>query len=124
MNKNAKMWATELTNFKQGPIEELGSPETGFCCLGVACAIYERETGNQLPKNEDGRYLNEYDEFLSKEFRVVKEWLDLDSDEATYINKSSGVSRSLTVDNDSGKSFAEIQRIILSQPEGLFKEHV
>ncbi|QIB67148.1 hypothetical protein [Kineobactrum salinum] len=122
MNENAKMWAKELPNFKQGR-NTLGSEKDGLCCLGVACVLYERETGNRLPRRpgESGKF---GDDKLAGPFRVVQAWLGLKGASGRYyFGAENGRDRtSLALRNDSGMTFTEIQKIILSEPEGLFME--
>lgn len=115
MNKNAKMWARELPSFKQGETCMLGSAEHGYCCLGVAIAIYEREVGVEFSRRTDGRYNGDDDETLANEFGIVRDWLGLKDGSGGF-----GVS-SLSGINDSGKTFSEIQQVIISEPKGLFR---
>lgn len=112
MNENAKKWVEALRsgNYKK-TVGQL-SNEYGYCCLGVACDLYEKETGDELPKSEDGDY---DDVYLYGDFSCVKEWLGLRNGDGSY-----GDDDSLAKYNDGGKTFNQIADIIESQTEGLF----
>lgn len=49
-----------------------------YCCLGVACAIYEKQTKKNIPSSEWGK------SYLPNE---VQKWLGLDKDDP-YITKT------------------------------------
>jgi hypothetical protein len=87
-----------------------------FCCLGVACLVYERETGNSLPRNNEGEFLAAS---LIGQYQVVSEWLGLEHKSGLFTRDGT-LPTSLAAINDRGKSFAEIADIIESEPEGLF----
>ena len=119
MNDNAKLWVDELENFKQAK----GHLRDGdrFCCLGVACELYRRETG----KGEWGivgglRYfsldVNEHTNTYLPD--VVMGWLGLTKNSG-YFNGTGGIG-SLAQMNDGGSSFEEIAAKIREEPEGLF----
>ena len=113
MNNNAKIWVEALRSgkFKQGKGALLTGE--GYCCLGVACALYQ-EAGNRLAaKVFDGGWLPD----------VVKIWLGLSSYNGHYFG-SDGKMTWLVNDNDYGygKTFHQIATIIESEPEGLFKK--
>jgi hypothetical protein len=108
-----QLWAKELREggHKQGKYTL--QKQDRFCCLGVACLVYERETGNKLPRDP----LGEFDHAMLEDcFECVQDWLELQSPFGTYGQKS------LAVFNDNGKTFAEIADIIESEPPGLFVE--
>lgn len=120
MNENAKKWVEALRSgeFKQAT-EVLEDGYGGFCCLAVACIIYERETGNSLPRSENGTLnLDSVDGELIEEFDVVREWLGLGSGHGHFYGKP--FCSSLLAMNDSGASFTRIANIIESKPRGLF----
>lgn len=113
MNKNARMWAEELPSYTQtiGTLQD----KDGYCCLGVACAIYERETGNKLPVDDSNHYIGAS---LSKEFLPVRKWLGLAGPTGGYCSGDGLVN--LAALNDDGAKFYEISKKILSEPHGLF----
>lgn len=121
MNKNAKLWVNSLRsgNYPQG-VGRLGNPEKGLCCLGVGCAVYEEETGDNLPKTSSGDYAG----LTLKGFDVVREWLGLASEQGNFTAKEHipGLSYSqLTQLNDEVQwDFEQIADLIESEPEGLF----
>ncbi len=126
MNDNAKLWVEELENFEQVK----GSLRKGdkFCCLGVACEIYRRETG-------DGKWGIVLIDGQAQRFGCregqhstgalpwpVQKWLGLDTAGGQYGDlDEERISRpSLLGLNDEGKTFQEIAAVIRSEPEGLF----
>lgn len=114
MNENAKKWVEALESGEYDQTFGTLENECGYCCLGVACKIYEHDTGAKLAKNNIGYYAG-HD--LSSGFKVVKDWLGLVDSCGVY-----GLGWLLSEANDSGRSFAEIAEIIKSEPKGLFVE--
>lgn len=120
---NLEKWlqALEGDEFSQG--KKRLRTEEGYCCLGVACEIYKRETG-------EGEWLKFFDESIQKdawEFILeakkssallpskVSMWLlgekpKYDFAVSPYLvaNEDGDTRDSLTVLNDSGVSFKEI----------------
>jgi len=114
LNKNAGLWIEALRSgeYKQGrgALREWDK----FCCLGVACELYQREVGGlSIEILEPFRSYNRLTLTLPE---PVKDWLKLNSTSGSYGD------RSLTVDNDSGRTFEEIADIIESEPLGLFRK--
>ena len=60
MNENAKKWVAALRSGEYSQTVGALRKDDGFCCLGVACDIYSRETGN-------GSWREDYDEDLDEE---------------------------------------------------------
>lgn len=103
MNDNAKRWVEALRSGKYEQGKNGLRTKDKFCCLGVACDIYDNTIWDKLPEN------------LGRLPSYVREWLDLSHDEGEYKGSY------LTNDNDiKNKSFEEIADIIESEPEGLF----
>lgn len=120
LNLNAKLWVDALRyeGFKQTTCRL--QDENGYCCLGVACVVYERETGDELPKNEIGCY---FENVLCGHFISVQNWLNLSSDMGGFANMEleEGITGNLTDLNDFFRfDFPDIADIIESQPKGLF----
>lgn len=94
--------------------------DTGHCCLGVACEIYRRVTGNgewDGPDYAPMFVISEDDQDdVSLPF-AVQNWLGF-ADSARHYE----VTESLAIRNDNGASFTEIAGIIESEPEGLFND--
>lgn len=114
MNDNAKKWvaALESGEFKQTTLFlQYGG---AYCCLGVACRVYEKETGVNLAEGclspDDGRpeTLEIYPE--------VQEWLGLRKDNGGFGDYC----ENLTDINDSSGDFDEVIEVIKSEPSGLF----
>lgn len=113
MNENAKKWVEALRSksYEQGGgalrCEQL------FCCLGVACDIYAKETG---AGEWEGNIFIANDHTASVVLpQSVRAWLGLTDDAGGYADGQC----SLACDNDEGKSFEEIATIIESN-EDLF----
>ena len=110
LNDNAKKWVAALRSgeYKQG-FGYLRSDE-GFCCLGVACNIFNvrgwKNTKKGITYAEENQVLP----------HKVMDWLGLQDEEGTADFQG----KTLTYLNDSGKSFSEIADVIESEPEGLF----
>lgn len=115
MNPNAQKWveALESGEFEQGK-RKLQTGDA-FCCLGVACVVYERETGERLTRNSIGSI---YGTTLNTSVGGgdVREWLGLRKHHGAF---DGGILIDL---NDKGKTFPEIAAIIRSEPKGLFVE--
>lgn len=117
MNENAKRWVKTLknTHVKQGR-SRLGGPE-GYCCLGVGCLVYEKETGEKLPRNDDGNF---YGGSLDGDYYVVANWLGLSHCYGSFSDEK-GNSATLTDLNDIKEfTFSEIASVIENEPNGLF----
>lgn len=112
MNNNAKLWVKALKSGKYKQTSGTLQDEDGYCCLGVACKLYEKKTGKKLEKNDRGFYC---DATLRGKFTKVRKWLRLHFSDGEY-----GCNDNLTDLNDSGYSFKEIAKIIESEPKGLF----
>jgi hypothetical protein len=111
INENMKKVLVALRSgeYKQarGTLQNTG----GFCCLGVMCDVYEKETGNGLERTPSG-LLNGTN--LRKHIDV-KEWVGLQCNLGTSDN-----SDSLAAINDRADStFAYIADFIESEPQGL-----
>ena len=116
MNENAMKWIEALRSGEYSQTQGTLSDKDGFCCLGVACKVYESETGNKLPVNEFGTFIQDT---LIKDYKCVREWIGLSSGDGEFQETGGGCS--LTELNDTGKLFHEIADLIESEPLGLFK---
>lgn len=120
LNPNALKWvkALESGKYKQGigALHRI-SPDQ-FCCLGIACvvAIKAGVRVRAVRNGDHGKMI--YGGKAGVLPRQVRCWLGLATDYAGFNNGS----RSLANDNDSGKCFKTIAKIIRSKPEGLFSE--
>jgi hypothetical protein len=110
-----KKWVAALRSgkFKQGryTLRRFDS----YCCLGVACEIYQDEVGDlDLNKDHTGRW--QYNEKISDLPAKVQHWLGLANSSGGYRGSS------LTRLNDNMHSFEEIADLIESEPEGLVND--
>lgn len=151
MNKNAEVWIKALRSGEYSQItgslskterDGSGSEETGFCCLGVACDLFnkfimiegeldrwvspERKTYNDSGSSIFVRQFK--DDSVSGECgyedaqlpHEVQSWLGLTSNSGEF-KESIGDLYSLADLNDTlTYSFDEIADIIEKEPDGLF----
>lgn len=118
MNENAKKWVERLrkNDLKQSR-HELQTVD-GYCCLGVACVVYEEETGERLARHINDLYNGSC---LRYEMECVKKWLGLKTDLGHFL--MDGKKTSLANLNDHKRlNFNQIADIIETEPEGLFDE--
>ena len=124
MNENAEKWVAALRSGDYDQTKSFLRDEDGFCCLGVACDLYAKETGGTARAwRKSGRY---YVFAIGSPHEVsalpvpVMEWLGLRDQLGDYdpvVNMAS-----LSTRNDNGAEFAEIAYLIESEPKGLFHE--
>ena len=123
MNENAKKWVAALRSveFKQA-YGTLGGPDMGYCCLGVACVVYERETGKKLPKEVGGSYAE--GDLCGGAWADVRHWVGLDDGCGGFrfvVAAGDAFDDGLANLNDSREfGFDQIADIIESEPRGLF----
>ncbi len=111
MNKNAKKWVDALRSGEFKQTVEVLNDKNGYCCLGVACSVYEKETGEMLPRGKNGFYERC---FLDES---IVEWLGLGSCSGDFLNTD----ESLVYYNDDRKyDFNKIADIIEKNQEELF----
>jgi len=126
LNENAQKWNAAL---KSGEFEQargqLKTEDDHFCCLGVACELYRRETGQgEWEQHADDRSIVEFR--LDEEFvggilpPRVQSWLGLREPAGAYYDEYHS-QNCLTADNDAGYTFDRIATIVESEPDGLFK---
>jgi hypothetical protein len=111
MNDNMKKVGVALRSGLYEQTVETLQDEIGFCCLGVMCMVYEKETGIKLERDRKGFI---YGEDLSHQ-EGVREWAGLQHSDGESKDKSSLIQL-----NDEGHTFAAIADFIESEPEGLF----
>lgn len=117
MNDNAKKWVKVLRSgeYPQGTCYL--NRDGKFCCLGVACELYQKETG-ALTVRENNSIVT-YQGLDGALPNLVKDWLGLSSVTGSFYELN--ITESLAGKNDSGFSFNEIADIIESEPKGLFQ---
>jgi hypothetical protein len=125
MNENVKKWVKALRSgdYRQAK-EALHVSGAGFCCLGVACDLYMKENP-EWKWQKGGRCMFFSDGVESVQGTLpqdVQEWLDLRSDDGTYMDGTRFIS--LAEMNDNGATFDEIADIIESAPVDMFGYNV
>jgi len=112
LTKAQKLWleALESGEYKQA-IDRLYDGK-GYCCLGVACKIYNKENNKRIKYRQEAG--------LSK-LPIIHGWLGLRTTNGFFGNIDGVHNKSLTGLNDDGKSFAEIAEIVRANPDKVFK---
>lgn len=122
LNKNAQKWVKALRSGKYKQTKEFLHDQNGFCCLGVACEVYNQEMKRLHKKQLETKLnnntyetvsYNNYDTILPPKVRA---WLNLSSKTGTYNDGD------LSEMNDRGLTFKQIANVIERQPEGLFNK--
>lgn len=94
-----------------------------FCCLGVACDLYQQEVGDLLVTESSPPgtvWYGSTDGFLPIK---VQEWLGLTTRKGSFgsrLHPDGAWPDALSCRNDSGESFEQIADLIETEPEGLF----
>lgn len=111
MNENIQAWVNALESGVFRQTKEGMKDGNSYDVLGVACYLYEKETGKTLPTDEDGNYLRAC---LVREYYPVRKWLKLVSPTGRYAKKTEPrkACYHLTADNDSGVNFYSLAKII------------
>lgn len=132
MNENAKLWVDELRsgNFEQARRrlrDHIDEDREGYCCLGVACVLYERETGLGHWDGDGTFVVADLDANHAELPNAVREWLGLTNVAGWYgqgasipADRPHDSKDCLAIKNDAGAPFTEIADIIESEPLGLF----
>jgi hypothetical protein len=124
LNANARKWVNALRSGKYQQTNSYLRDSEGYCCLGVACDLYHKETGKGKWV-EDGGVFNfqlANGRKLSQHLpRSVADWLGIRDEWGSYGEDEGGLFHSLASRNDDGFSFKEIADIVVKKPKGLFK---
>lgn len=130
LNKNAEKWvkALESDNYRQcdGTLAlKVDGKRVKYCCLGVACAIYQKEVGDLVrTKNRTHGYIDFDGDSNELPLKVAK-WLGLQTcsgEFKTILYEGEVVSTLISLNDSFGKSFKEIAKVIRSKPRGLFEK--
>ena len=103
-----------------GRVAPVHYPYTEYCCLGIACELYEYETGklHERPVGDVIQFVNTAGDCSSSALLPeVAEWLGM-KPENVYGELAR--SEALASKNDAGVSFSVIADLIESDPRGLF----
>lgn len=124
MNWNAEKWVDALESGEFEQCQYSLKKGDSYCCLGVACEIYRRETGKgKWEKDEFILNSNPIEFFIDNLPLAVRDWLGLSGRIGTYeLDGDKSPERCLSEDNDTGASFIAIAKTIRSNPRGLFNE--
>lgn len=112
MNENAKKWVAELRSGKYQQAKGRLQSDNGYCCLGVACELYEKTTGYTLKRYDGSKRFKGTS--LHGDYIQVRTWLGLSGGLGEFEDDS------LAAVNDSGVDFSHLSDLIESEPEGLF----
>jgi hypothetical protein len=112
MNDNMKLVIKALRSGEYAQTQELLQDEHGYCCLGVMCAVFEKETGRALERDGNTGHI-EGEDLDAQE--GVRRWVGLsDSEGRNTIDKSL-----VSLNDYNGYTFSEIADFIESEPQGL-----
>ena len=133
LNANAQKWVDALRSGKytqtRGALRSDEGNNPKFCCLGVACDLYAKETSMDgwWRKSKNGEFpLYKFVSGCSSSEDalpiLVAEWLGLKTVEGAFIPDHTGLRLGslIALNDDLRLDFAQIADIIESQPEGLF----
>lgn len=105
---------TQKTLRNTFPQSESQPLPVGYCCLGVLCDLYAKETGDDRWVQIDSNwspYSWEFDGVIGTPPDIVLNWAGLDSSTGKYRSPEGDIQH-LTETNDKGATFAEIAKII------------
>jgi hypothetical protein len=119
LNTNAKLWVDELRSGKYKQGQGYLFNDGCYCCLGVACELYQQKVGDLEIREILDRRLYDGEEGILPE--KVSKWLGLSTMEGDYFDEFRGTT-TLHERNDDGDTFEEIADLIESEPPNLFKE--
>ena len=135
MNENAEKWLHALENggYQQAALG-IRLPD-GYCCMGVACDVYHRETGNGIWVQKTMGRLIDGEPFFDTIWyfsvdgtitftalpHVVRQWLGLKSRYGWFGDEESQYITLLQA-NDEGVPFTGIAAIIRENEVALFDE--
>lgn len=103
MNENARLWCDVLESGEYEQGHNILCKDGKFCCLGVACDIYQKVVGDLVVSVGafGHKVYDDYDKILPDK---VKNWLGLTSRAGTF-ETGQGPYNHLTMMNDTGKEF-------------------
>jgi hypothetical protein len=125
MNENAKKWVAALRSGKykqcKSVLKNTYKGEDSYCCLGVACDLYQQEVKDLYVKPPEGPFTVTYfDNCTAHLPSKVIDWLGLQSITGYYLEDGTK-SCNLAELNDSRQyNFNQIADVIESEPPHLF----
>lgn len=107
-HERIKLWTDALRSgeYKQGT-RRLQNEDGSFCCLGVLCDLFRKETGEDEWTPTEGDRCHDFMGACATLPEAVQDWAGLGSNNPTMSN-----GRSLAAINDKGASFTEIADLI------------
>ncbi len=120
-----KLWVKALRSGEYEQTECSLRDNIGYCCLGVACDLYNNHFPNDLLEiyvDEDRGQVYVYDNcatYLPEKVRIA---LGLQTIEGRMRNYNLIEINSLSLMNDRGATFNDIADMIESSPDGLFEK--
>ena len=110
MNQQIKeKWMNALRSGEYSQTRGYLRTTEGFCCLGVLCDLYSKETGTEWVENYELENSSSFLEEFATLPKEVMEWSGLEYPNP-YFDFENGVS--LASLNDGGKEFNEIADVI------------
>lgn len=123
MNPNAKKWVAALRSGEYEQTSYSLQDDLGYCCLGVACAVYEQETGNATQKRKCRESNLPRDVLTGSDLSSqpqVRQWIGLNSDCGFFESPKYGAMSLTSLNDNCGCDFKEIADIIEAEAEELF----
>lgn len=123
LTNNQEIWLKALQSGEYEQTRGCLSDEIGFCCLGVACVLYEEDTGIKLPRNEFRKDKYDNNSLLGNlGFTDVFDWLGLKDQIAENMLIKLNDGYSTDSEHIKPHTFKEIAKKALSNPSLYFKE--
>jgi hypothetical protein len=115
MNDNMKLVLKALRSGEYKQTKEMLQDEYGYCCLGVMCDVFEKETGRTLRKEDDTGHI--YGGSLEEQ-EGVQRWVGLQG----FLGGSHSKFTLAELNDEEGYTFSQIADFIESEPEGLLEQ--
>jgi hypothetical protein len=112
MNDNMKMVLKALRSGEYKQTKEALQDKNGYCCLGVMCAVFEKESGRTLRKEDDTGYI--YGGDLDNQDGVQR-WVGLQN----CLGGSHSKFTLAELNDEEDYTFSQIADFIESEPQGL-----
>ena len=121
LNENAKKWVEALRSGKYRQCrDQLAKPTGAYCCLGVACEVYQKAVGDLVVGRDTiGRVT--YDDQSAGLPHKVREWLGLRTRSGEFRDESGDWMHLTQLNDEEKRRFRTIAKVIESEPEGLFE---
>ena len=118
MNENAKKWVAALRSGKYRQGRGALCRDDSFCCLGVACDVYQKEVGGmQVRQVANMVQFNGETGVLPK---VVRLWLGTFDENPDLVGADTNTCP-LAARNDRGESFESLADLIEKNAESVFE---